>query len=89
MFRFRQFIAYIEREKKKPNVPVPQDRCPTHAKGQPGNARGQMTTMQVMGYPFVEEPPFVRDVRQKTHTPSEPTEHEKLSHDSLLGEIGS
>lgn len=28
-------------------------------------------------------------MRQKVHTPSEPTEQEKLSHDSLLGAIGS
>lgn len=46
-----------------------------------------MSRMQVMKYPVVKEPPS--SLRQEVHTPSEPTEQEKLSHDSLLGDLGS
>lgn len=46
-----------------------------------------MSGMQVMKYPVVKEPPS--SLRQEVHTPSEPTEQEKLSHDSLLGDLGS
>lgn len=81
-------------------MPVPQGPCPTHTKGQPQNKRPNDCNA-ICGVPrcwwapsrlqwvcFIFCSSFLMELGQKIHTPSEPTEHEKLSHDNLLGDIG-
>lgn len=78
-------------------MPVPQDPCPTHTTEQPQNKRPNDCNA-ICGVPrcwrapsrlqwvcFIFCSSFLMELGQKTRTPSESTEREKLSHDNLLG----